>query len=88
MYVLCVLQAVSCSLRRYTGSDSRQHAIPAGLIASLSFILYKVITSSHGVEVKALVLHARDLEFGSWQWHKICHPGWITKLTPPREENE
>lgn len=49
-------RAVSCTLRRYSGSDSRHFAVPAGLLASLSFILYKDNTIALYVFWKSLQL--------------------------------
>uniref|UniRef100_A0A8D8YHK3 Transmembrane protein 135 n=1 Tax=Cacopsylla melanoneura TaxID=428564 RepID=A0A8D8YHK3_9HEMI len=57
-----IFRAVSCTLRRHFGSDSKNFAIPAGLLASLAFCLYKDNTIALYVFWKTLqilyVLHS------------------------------
>lgn len=45
---------MSCLLRRSFGYDSPSHAIPAALIASISFVIYPDITAALYVMWKAL----------------------------------
>ena len=47
-------QLVSCALRRFYGYDSQYHAIPAGMIASVSFVMYPDTTVALYVMWKAL----------------------------------
>ncbi|XP_033226283.1 transmembrane protein 135-like isoform X2 [Belonocnema kinseyi] len=51
---------MSCSLRRFYGYDSQYHAIPAGLIASISFVMYPDITIALYVMWKALQILWND----------------------------